>query len=192
MFERRNITCTKCDESLVTADHSCFILQGEFYGLQYFTCYSCMKHFCYDCEDEDGEEYWGRVLRRCRICDKSYCRECSSMKECDYCQESYCKKCKGLEKCGECGDNYCGECEPLIKCGGSSFRCSEKKFDRCVDEKRKCDLCSIPFCDACCDLHECFECRNAYCGKCRDADGATLCNRCPGYDINRWNNAPQG
>ena len=167
-FSRRNITCSQCVTAVEESD-PWFILsrRGEFCGLQNFTCYSCTKHFCYNCTDEDDE----CILRYCNFCEKEYCFDCGSMEKCVDCNEFYCKEC--LEECGECGNTYCGEC--IGKCGG--FGCSRKFCSRCANQKRACDYCGIHFCNPCWDFHGCEYCGKGSCMKCSVSE-ATFCSFC--------------
>ena len=47
----------------------------RFFRLQRHTCYDCLKHFCYGCEDENGRD----SLLLCEFCEKEYCIKCSHM-----------------------------------------------------------------------------------------------------------------
>ena len=120
VFGRRNITCPGCDSLVeVTEDQALFPLSGKFYGIQAFTCYTCLKHFCYNCEDNNGKS----ILKNCDFCDRDYCRECAQMEECGECSRDFCKKCISIEKCSGCHltiqytHNYCKECKSMTKCG---------------------------------------------------------------------------
>ena len=100
---------------------------------------SCMKHYCYNCmDDENGVNH----LEHCDFCEKDHCRECVSIEECaTVCHNYYCKECKVIEECSECQVQYCVECEPLQKCGGS---CNNKLCESCA-RGGKCEKCSTFF-----------------------------------------------
>lgn len=142
MFERCDITCPKCSRPVEqTYPYSWFPLEGEFYGLQSYTCYNCMKHFCHECtNEENGED----VLLYCKICEKEYCTECASMETCAECNDAYCNECKSMVECGECNNNFCSNC--IAKCG--RFQCNENVCNSCADE-RSCNDCNILLCCAC-------------------------------------------
>lgn len=161
MFRRRNITCTQCDTSVEQHHCAWFTLTGRRYGVQRFTCYNCMTHYCNDCDDEDGKH----ILRYCDICEKYYCRACVSTEECVSCNECYCKECKSLEECGECNDKCCSKC--IAKCGGASvgLQCDVKVCKSCAGGRR-CNKCSILLCDFCWEFRggcgHCGNCQNCY------------------------------
>ena len=152
MFVRRNITCPTCDESVEEIDVEWFLLhdpsQGDYYGLQEYTCYNCLGHFCHGCEDEEDLNY-------CCNCKKHYCNECVSIEECVKCDKSYCKGCKFLEKCVECDEYYCKDCQSLVNCGGSQEgrgllpQCKKKFCEDCITDPNRlsgeCEKCDIPF-----------------------------------------------
>ena len=177
MFERRNITCTKCDELVEDSTTLLwFPIEGRNYGLQSYSCYNCVKHFCYNCMDDD--ENGGLLLKFCKICEQEYCYECSSTVTCMNCEEDYCKECRSMEDCGGCGDKCCSEC---IKNCGSLYRghpCSLKFCGGCADEREKCHLCRLPFCTVC-SIVVCSSCNQGYCGSCRGSNKATCCDQCP-------------
>ena len=129
MFGRRNIRCTKCDTLVEENASPLFLLEGIHCGVQNFTCCSCTKHFCNDCEDENGADHFESD---CKICEKSYCKGCATMDTCSECYESSCKKCqektglKGME-CEQCSKYYCRPCIPFwARSWGAdgSFRCA--------------------------------------------------------------------
>lgn len=132
VFQRRSITCTECDESVeeigrvrgLELGPDWFTLQGAFYGLQNYTCYSCSKHFCYSCSDE------GKGLTFCGNCVKEYCHECAPVvEECKSCHEYCCKGC-------------------MTKCVGSSahgHQCNKKFCESCAPSGKRCDVCELGF-----------------------------------------------
>lgn len=123
VFERRNITCPGCDRLVEETYHDpWFPLERVYYGVQGYTCRNCLKHFCYDCEDNNGKG----LLRYCNHCEKDYCGECAQMEECGECNNDYCKNCKSIEKCSGCQRNYCKECKSIENCGDCGyFHCGD-------------------------------------------------------------------
>ena len=180
IFERRNITCPKCDQ-LVHETETCswFPLPERHvyemrYGIQSFTCYSCTKNFCHSCEGEDGNF----LLLYCEFCNKDYCGECKSIELCEKCNDHYCKECKSMEECEGCDGFYCGDCQSITKCGASPWgrHCNAKICDSCADEG--CDVCKIPFCNACSNLLRCDSCGGRKCADCIQSDEALFCEHC--------------
>jgi hypothetical protein len=64
------------------------------YGTQYHTCYDCMKNYCDDCQDDNGDDYM-RIL--CGSCERRYC----------YCLHLHCSR------EGQCADRLLF----LVLCG---------------------------------------------------------------------------
>ena len=109
VFEARHITCPGCDRlvedtSQLSWQLSWFPPSGVYYGSQNFTCYNCLRHFCYSCDDENGKD----LLRHCNHCKMDYCRQCEPIEKCVDCEHYYCRECKSMSKCAECGDYYAG------------------------------------------------------------------------------------
>ena len=129
MFSGRNITCQECDNPV--EDPWFRTHRGTLYGIHDYTCYSCLKHFCYECEDNNGTY----LLQFCELCQKDYCGECEPILTCAMCAKTCCKKCLPMKTCGECGNYCCGRDE---LCGSMS----------------ECRDCGIDYGD-CCHNHEC-------------------------------------
>ena len=187
MFERRNITCTHCDG--LVGEHGLvewgwFPLEGQFYGQQSFTCFSCMKHYCHECNDGKGGFHF--PMTNCKCCEKVYCLDCSSVESCKGCYKDHCKECKPVEECAGCGDKCCSEC--IENCVGSPGGCDGtlKFCYECASERGECDKCCKRFCDACWshpNRHECEKCGRVYCGDCRESTDGASCENCAGR---RW------
>ena len=179
VFERRNVACESCSGSVGDAlpDSEWFIHVEGLRELQNSTCYNCLKHYCYNCmDDENG----GLLLKFCSICENEYCYECSSTVQCTYCDEDYCIECRSTEDCGGCGNKCCSEC--IESCGGSlTLTCNVKFCGGCAyesTEEEKCGKCGKLFCNECWDFHGCNNCHRGYCGNCRESDEAVFCKQC--------------
>ena len=202
---RRNMCCLQCRRrckdvlSQSRSDFSCRIEQN--------TCYGCLKHYCYDCLDEDPNfdaEEWGPMLTFCNVCEKEYCARCSGndsdgmrgMFECTGrpcgrdCHKCVCDHCyeKGTGKCMECGNAFCKDCQEddFMSCEG----CGDRACYMCM----QLDTCEFEGCDAenchrCVDdkvnaVSFCFEsdCQNSYCFQHRleqcNKDWNTCCEGC--------------
>lgn len=63
---------------------------GGRYGMNGFSCYNCIKHFCADCYD---------ALDFCNSCEKYYCNDCANVaNRCGFCSTKFCDNCDGVEK----------------------------------------------------------------------------------------------
>ena len=148
----------------------------DWYGIQNYTCSSCLVHFCYDAEclnDENGEciESW------CKNCEKEYCQNCTIMNNCDACDDGrfFCQKCKGMRTCegedcetvlcDDCSKNYtCSFCEE-VRCEECfvSYDCEKVGCGRticinCVQRKGEggeCNACGNSFCSTECQYLQC-------------------------------------
>ena len=78
VFESRNVTCVKCSASVEDSNLrrerqglAWFHIDGHGNcGVQNFTCYDCIKYFCFNCIEDEGT---GRFfLLDCENCKKSY------------------------------------------------------------------------------------------------------------------------
>ena len=80
--------CSKCEQVIYCDNWTC--LDGDkWHGTQNYTCYGCLKHFCYDddCENEQGE-----FINWCQKCEKGYCNSCAAHNS----DELLCMKCVEL------------------------------------------------------------------------------------------------
>ena len=151
-IERGHVACANCEQGV---RRLLFSRSGEYYGIQFFTCNCCMKHLCYDCEDENGVH----LLSFCQICEKDYCMDCVAMKRCVACYRHFCNKCQSLVECGGCDANFCHDC---------------------VKYTESCDKCSRTFCGDCgyCYVIRCNNCGRGYCDGCRKSNEASFCDQC--------------
>ena len=75
------------------------------YGIQYFTCYECTKHYCPEHEDETPDV--------CELCEKVRCTDCCNGRktdECDQCSRTTCYKCTRVGFCDRCQRTLCMDC----------------------------------------------------------------------------------
>ncbi len=109
---RDTITCLNCNEDL-PPDGSRWItnVDDEYYGLHGFTCFQCLKHYCYDCDGPD--------LTCCCKCDRDYCKDCVRVDECAKCDDFACEHCS--KTCDECNETICSECVENDSFHGCSY-----------------------------------------------------------------------
>ena len=161
--------------------------EGNWYGLQNFTCSGCLNHFCTgeNCCDENGDAY----SNYCKKCEKEYCKSCAVMARCDTCSDGYfCNDCQEMKECEEegCFHVLCVTCYEVeachicnhMKCGGcaNSYRCISDNCNKvicaeCIDDSNceggSCDECGTVFCST--------ECRYLACDV---DDGTETCVTC--------------
>ena len=172
-MESRRIRCYKCDRHIEHGEGYKWYLtnddedQEDWYGLQNYTCCKCLKHFCYDPEDEHENQ-----LLFCSRCEREYCKSCApTMNRCIKCENNICLA---------CGDSYrCDSCEQLV-CGYCIFTCDCCKQTNCAEckESRQCmyEDCDVIHCESCFDGNEydvmvCEVCDTEACVKCRVRHG---------------------
>jgi len=152
------LNCAKCNAEMS-------ISFGQISMLQNNVCYDCLKPFCGDCADENGE---GRkTLNYCFQCEKDFCVDCVSRAECTECLENMCSGC--LERtCQECNQTMCVEC--LNICNG----CNKTRCTDCGSH-RHCegDNCYKSHCVDCYngkeyDIKWCEKYKSHYCTGCVD------------------------
>jgi hypothetical protein len=170
----QGIHCKECGANC----HECISPVREdkrFDGIQHFTCYDCLNHYCYRCKDENENDF---LLKFCDRCERWRCRDCEPMVACNCCTQrlngdlarrngSYmCQRCSEEQKCDNCSHVFCRGCED----DGDGLRWC-LSCDKCG-----CDDCmQMMFCEHDdCEVDLCLECR-------REVDVEyTLdsCNRC--------------
>jgi hypothetical protein len=191
---QRSMRCRQCNancnESLSRSlEHE---LEGDgkvkYRGIQHFTCYDCLNHYCYNCKRDDDPNIWAYpFLVFCVICEKMRCENCMEMVPCRSCVADYmldntpgsprnyygfnsvsfrCKDCKDPDyECRICGDFICGR--------GS-----------CEDAIEWCKGCEKSGCQGCMEVYRCQKegCHESECVNCRGAGGETngpsTCSRC--------------
>ena len=121
------------------------------YGVQQFTCYSCLEHYCYYCcRCSCQRNNIIPMLVFCSGCEKRYCACCVAAFQCDECEQ------EGYDQqyfCSECQDNYkCDLCMRLI-CGENN----------CI-ERTKCTNCNQKVCYQCttCNTKDQEKCSDCY------------------------------
>lgn len=180
----RNAVCRNCS---VDCNRSLSIFRDDnkdYIGIQKYTCYDCLNHYCYNCKDEDEDDQF--YLSFCKMCEKWRCKDCQVMQACRACVDFYggrendaiddhafrnnvsfiCKDCIDENHyCGQCGDVFCPDCQPyfLLSCG--------------VCKKRGCTDCmDVLYCEhESCELGQCDQCRDVE----RDTErGISYCSMC--------------
>ncbi len=170
---QQSIHCKECGANC----HECLspVREDErFDGIQHFTCYDCLSHYCYRCKDEVENDF---LLKFCDRCERWRCRDCEPMVACCCTQHlngdlarrngSYmCQRCSEENKCDMCSHVFCRGCEEdgdgLLRCNS----CDNWGCDDCMQ---------MMFCEHDgCEVELCLECRQD------DDDENTLpfCDRC--------------
>ena len=103
LLESRGSTCSKCDESIEVFSSVGWIWRDEehskvWYGLQNNACSKCVKLFCANCKDEDGED-GSCYLNFCDRCERDYCLACDQNSFCIECEANFCSGCAAVKKC---------------------------------------------------------------------------------------------
>jgi hypothetical protein len=139
--------CSKCDRVCVETGRNEWIglRRDEWHGIQNYSCFACLNHFCYDenCVDENQDCY----VQGCKKCEKVYCKLCISIKKCSDCRRYACTECKEMKACeGEdCEKTFCEGCSTDYVC---SF-CGEMKCRSCDHLISYCSSCNIVACAEC-------------------------------------------
>ena len=196
LLRSRVVPCLKC--KINVSEHNLILridADVEFYGSQKYTCNDCLKHYCFDCreEDNDGEEI-DYMSGLCIICNRRYCFQCSQERlHCDSCSEWFCVDCIEIKKCEYCEQDTCSNCASERGCRNSCcegkiwcYECGENG-----DGLVLCEICPAECCVECyCNpdnvysIDYCNVCEENLCGKCRvikckerTGDGCTGCYR---------------
>lgn len=125
----QNAVCRKCS---VDCNRSLSIFRDDnkdYIGVQKFTCYDCLNHYCYNCKDDEGQFY----LTFCKLCEKWRCKDCQVMKPCRPC----------IDFLGD-GEGTVDSVDDYILRNDVSFICKE-----CIDEDHECGKCGDVFCPRC-------------------------------------------
>ena len=185
MWKDRHTVCAKCTCRFEPQVHHGGILQMN-------TCSICTKHYCFDCEDENGQQF----ISTCNRCDRVHCQACVSMENCACCRESFCKHhCGGsevwkkdwgrdFEECSGCDEKICGACafERTCKqcrqtdCGWCRHQNGDWRngdYSRHVEE---CTICNITWCRSCKSWKECDHCDEPII--CEECISERTCNHC--------------
>jgi len=172
---QQSIHCKKCNvncrESLSPVRED-----ERFDGIQHFTCYDCLSHYCYLCKDDVENDFF---LKFCDRCERWRCRDCEPMVACRCCTQRLdddisrrngaymCHLCSEEQKCDICSHVFCRGCDEdgdgLLRCTG----CDKWGCDDCMQ---------MMFCEHDgCEVRVCLDCRQAggentleSCNKCWD------------------------
>jgi len=134
------INCSLCNESMVS---NIWMADGDLF--QCNICFTCLRPFCDDCKDCDGEPY----ILHCAECELSYCNDCLPVKACVECEEDRCED--HLNGCESCSEPRCDDCAKFLLCDGDN--CNKANCEYCYDGDvycvTRCDDCMIEFCNDC-------------------------------------------
>jgi len=159
--------CSKCNRTCAETGGMRWmdLERDDFYGIQNYTCFQCLQHFCtdgdclysawcYKCE----KEYCKNCvpMNRCVKCEDYTCQKCREVKECEHggCEIGFCDDCSEKNTCSFCGKMRCIECVISYHCEG--FGCGKTVCIDCVhsnDEGGECDGCFVEFCSSDCRHH---------------------------------------
>ena len=149
---REEINCLKCHSLLPSTGDEWIETDTDadnYYGAYWNTCYGCLKHYCYRCDDEEGK----KKLHVCDTCQRDYCEDCSKMNHCYGCAHKICNDCYNY-KCAKCNDEFCLEC---VEKGESVH---------------KCEYCNKVYCHECSEddtgIHICHRCNTCNTKCCKD------------------------
>jgi hypothetical protein len=174
---QQSIRCRNCSvncrESL-----SLYREDERFLGLQNFTCYDCLNHYCYNCKDDEGQFY----LTFCNMCVKLRCKDCQLMKSCRSCSLSINEEFDGAYFGRNNVSFMCKDCCEHRQCD----LCEHFFCHHCQDEMEFCDGCNKRGCEDCmqlmyceygdCEERQCANCRNVDAGGERAVDSCTACS----------------
>ncbi len=152
MLRSRAVSCLQCNENIPRQRKEWMYLT---YGRQDYTCYECLKHYCGECEDDDGYD----VLLCCDKCRRMYCQQCERMNYCEECNRHCCVDCVEVKECAgrfspNCTSIVCEECivgnHIGIDCFACGYLCGSclENMD-CPDYRRDCKCCGKSFCPDC-------------------------------------------
>ena len=156
---------------------------GDWFGVQLFTCYLCMRNFCGECNDDVCSFL-------CYLCDKTYCGKYIQTLECGKCEETFCKGCMPLRECELCVDvlfydcwGNCDSCNRMVqqsRCGGCSRETPLYQCENNSCKKSNCATCvafgNVLACDDCGTKH-CVDCRQVKYRAARGGD-EQFCSGC--------------
>jgi len=160
----QNYCCSNCNRTCAETGGMRWmdLERDDFYGIQNYTCFGCLNHFCYDCRSSD----W------CYKCEKEYCKNCVTMNRCVICEDYTCPKCRETRSCeGGCGEVLCECCFEKNTCSFCgkmrciecviSYHCERDGCGKTVcidcvhsnDEGGECDACGVEICSSDCRHH---------------------------------------
>jgi len=150
---REAISCFGCnkvipgDENEWIETHLCYE-----YGFQGYTCYRCLKHYCYRCEIDGVTK---PRITHCCSCTRDYCADCLEMTACHFCGQESCDDCYELEcQCHQCNEKFCSDC---VEKGVDIYECEHCHKYHCYE----CDNADFFY------IYKCSRCRDGCCDACR-------------------------
>ena len=183
------MSCHKCSCNLPRENENWIDRCGN----QNYTCCECLKYYCDDCEDDQGNS----KLTYCGRCERCLCLDCQSMKYCTGCLEYHCVDCVDFIECSVCNRCYiCKDCRSdwwvCCKCersfcddNGNSCWNSQQSGTLCNDcRKFCCDDCVQEYgwprgCECCTEF--CYDCNEKKIG----IDAIRICKSCDEYSCGR-------
>ena len=153
---RGTVSCLECNESLPGDGDEWIKTDTPYYGTHLFTCYDCLKYYCYYCEIGDDHVEETLALYECATCRRDHCKGCSEMTECSGCTKMICNDCYKRE-CANCQNKFCSECvekgESVRNCDCDRCYC-QGCFEAYYDDEAihiidTCSRCDVKCCDDC-------------------------------------------
>jgi len=151
---RDTVSCLNCDVDLPEDGYNWINIRdgSKLYGKNKHTCCQCLKHYCYNCPEEEDEK---DCLRYCNSCQRDYCRDCVKIVKCGNCHGFACEHCFKDKECDNCKDMLCPECVR--------------------DDSHECSYCGVLYCNNCNvddgagvdQVNFCEECEKICCKPCR-------------------------
>ena len=154
----RTCFCTECKEGFQASEGTPWMNykynSRDDWGVQSYTCYACLSHFCDDCTipfcikcekmfcgDCCTSEY-------CVSCDMVACNECDEFYRCDDCEEAFCSDCNQTNICECCNRTRCFDCAMHLECEGD---CGSSNCGECAhaDNVQWCNFCEREHCNDC-------------------------------------------
>jgi hypothetical protein len=183
---QRSIRCLECNancnESLSRSLEHELEAGGrvKYRGIQHFTCYDCLNHYCYNCKRGEDPNLAYPYLAFCVVCEKMRCKKCMDMIPCRSCVADFretgyygfnsvsfiCKDCKDPDReCRMCTGFFCkrGSCQSAIVW---------------------CNVCEKSGCEDCMEITTCEKegCGKTQCVNCRGTGDETIgphpCSTC--------------
>lgn len=179
--------------------------------IKYFNCERCNSKFCSRCILKLNEKIYCKkcianiknldIYKYCNVCDRWYNKSLNN--KCDVCNINCCNDClsKIVYKCPRCNVNICYKREHyrfgdyIETCGNCWKVYCKKCYNETVDERIKCVLCGIEYCEDCLNkMKFCLSCQEYHCLNCIKPEYKCCqfehCNniipkRCFDEDINR-------
>jgi len=170
-MEGRGLCCSKCKR----------LIEANSFGWN--TCYNCINLFCYDCHDENDQDY----LNFCQKCERDYCLDCYKTGQCEHCFREFCTGCESLKGCQNCGHMYCQDCDLMNKCACWDTECCIKCNNAPWYTHCQNDGCNRSHCCNCSGSDDptvdmCEYCKRVFCEECRVVE----CRK------NNWNGSCSG